>query len=137
MEVTFAIVILSSALVVLVGLQSAVAERSIYDDNRKVAMHFSRQILAAIETREASQEPLEDQNTVETAEVMLQNILGTNVPPIQNVRPPSIELQAQLIVGPWGIPDVADNLMKKIELTLFWSDSPRDQFRTVFFMPIP
>ncbi len=135
-EVMVSLMLLAASLVILLGLQSSVAERSIYDDNRKYAMYVAKQILSAIEVIEAtSDDPIPDQDTEKDPFELIEDILGAPLPPIPGSEVPRIPLTAHLNISPWGSEQYGQDLMKKIDLRVYWSEDPRDEFHTIFFVP--
>lgn len=132
-EVIMAIVILASALTVLLGLQASIIERTIRDSNQKQAAMFTRQILAAIESEEAAGNPLAIQNTKATIEELLVSILGG--PYIFPEGVPVEDFTGILDVTYAGIPSVNPEALKRIEVTVLWSDLPQDKISVLLFIP--
>ncbi len=132
-EVTLAIVILAGSFTILIGLQSAIIERTVRDNNQKQAVMIARQILAAIESEEASSNPVPLQETTAPVQDILDSILGApfEIPTTLRLEP----FQASLMVAYAGIPGVADEALKRIDLTVFWGDSINEQLHVVLFIP--
>lgn len=134
-EVIFAIVILSSSLVVLLGLQSSVISKSLRDRNQTYAMLIGRNILAALEM----EKEIEEQDTTETAYQLLKDLDG-----IDKDDPEEQELYngmyVNLKVEEWENPpevtekiDLLKPLLKRIYMRVFWGETPEDQMEIVYF----
>ena len=130
-EVTLAILLLSGAMVILLGLQSAVMHRTFVDTQNQRAMMAARQVLAAVE---ASDLPVDVQETSGTLEEVLSALLEINAEDQKTLKDVA-DLRVHLSVSFWGIPTVNDQAMKRVELTVSWSDNPRDALRITYFIP--
>lgn len=128
-EVTFAVLILAGGLVTLLGLQSSSLQLASRDRFTQRAMLLARQILAPIET---SKEPIDIQDVEGTAAELLDRF-QPGAPISEEML--KIPFQARLKVEFWGIPNVNEEAMKRLTLTLAWSESPLDRFEIVYFMP--
>ncbi len=128
-EVALALVILGGSLVVLLGLQSSIIQRTIRDTRKQRAMLLAREILSAIE---ASQTPPVPQTTDGSVSDVLEVQLTT---PDTNRKenPEDREFVAKLDVTLVGIPNVAPDAMRKVVLTISWGPGDLDQFTTVYF----
>ena len=136
-EVIFAIIILSSSLVVLLGLMSSSVSKSLRDRNQLYAMLIARNILSALEMEET----INDQNTTDTAYQLLKSLNG-----FAREEPDERELyngmDAELIVEDWETPaELMDQLqstntiLKKIYLRVFWGVTQDDELEVVYFVP--
>lgn len=130
-EVTLAIVILASALVVILGLQSSATERALRDGNMQKAMLISREILAAIEAnqKDINIQTLENRTIEEIFRVVF---------PQANDLPANVEydnFRCDLLIEYSGIPNLNDEAMIKILLRVKWSDEPRDSMEVVYYIP--
>ncbi|MCB0334497.1 MAG: prepilin-type N-terminal cleavage/methylation domain-containing protein [Bdellovibrionales bacterium] len=132
-EVTLAIVILAGSLTILLGLQSAIIDRTVRDNNQKQAVMIARLILAAIESEEASGNPLPLQQTTAPIDDVLQSILSTpfELPQTLKLEP----FEATLLVAYAGIPGVAEEALKRIDLTISWGESNQERLDVVLFIP--
>ena len=130
-EVVIALVILGGSLVVLLGLQSSIIERTIRDSKKQRAMLLARQILSAIEV---AQTPPVPQSTDGSFKDVLNSVLTSNETNREE-SPEDAEYHAQLEVESVGIPKLAPDAIRKITVTISWSPSPLDQLTAVFFTP--
>lgn len=143
MEVVIAVVILASALVTLLGLQSSIITRTLRDEEKQQAMLVARGILSAIEVH---LDKLEIQDRTVTAEELLKDLAGSEVidrDKDSEEHDDRFNFMAHLKVEPWGIPNVGDNIMKKIHLSVFSESTANESssgeyaesFETLFFVP--
>lgn len=130
-EVTFAILILASSLVIILGLQSSSIQRTIRDRNKQQAMLVAREILAAIET---SREPLEVGERHMRAVDLLKELLPTGSDDTASPETTS-ELRADLRVAFWELPNIDPQAVKRIDLVISWSDDPLDRLDVTYFVP--
>lgn len=131
-EITIAIVILSFALITLLGLQSSSVERTIRDRNKQKAMLLARNILALIEIR---QEPMEIGEINGTVKDVLAK-LEIDVPEGQDKEPDFSSYQAEVKVDNWEIPGLEENPLRRVFVRVFWGPDPRDSLEVVYFVPI-
>lgn len=131
MEITFAIVILAGSLVILLGLQSSVIQRTVNDTQKLKAITIARQILAAIEYQG---DELQEQDSAKSAVALLEELI-----PADTVNVNSEEefrgFTARLIVEPWGIPQIDPDAMRRIQLTIYWGEELNEALPLVFFVP--
>ncbi len=130
-EIMIAVLILSSSLVVLLGLLSSVTERFVRDRNMTQAILLARSILAHLEYVADS---MEDQNINSPATEILTNYNLLDAPDrvnAENIKHFQVSIQSQK----WGIPDYAE-AMRRITLTVNWSDSPLDRLVCNYFAPL-
>ena len=128
-EVTIAILILASSLTVLLGLQSSSVQRTIRDQHRQQAMLMARQILAAIESAE---DPPQVGRNSGTAREMLDLMLNDHN--IQGQRNgPADDFMCEVAVDNWQVPGLEGNVMRRLTVTISWSDSPNDSLNIYYF----
>ena len=134
MELTLAIVILASALVVLLGLQSSVISRTVDDTQRKHAMMYARQILSAVEARESRGLTLEIQQESGSVDEILSLLLETTT---RSGGDPDIRdrYQVDLIVEPWSVPGLGEQILKRVVVIVFWGSSQQEQLSVFFLIP--
>ncbi|MBN8550947.1 MAG: hypothetical protein J0M12_16660 [Deltaproteobacteria bacterium] len=130
-EVVFAVLILASSLVTLLGLQSSSLQLSAHSKFTQRAMLIAREILAPIET---SRDPIEIQDIEGTPEEILEKVLAARLPAVQNDSKNTM-YRVRLQVEYWGIPNLNEQAMKRITLTVRWSASQEDTFQIIYFMP--
>jgi len=134
MELTLAIVILAGALVVLLGLQSSVISRTVDDTNRKHAMMYARQILSAVEAREGRGWFLPEQNTTGSVDQILSELLETDTRPGGD---PELRdrFQVEFRIEPWSVPGLGEQVLKRVELVIFWGMSEQERMPFYFLIP--
>lgn len=130
-EVVFAVLILASALVTLLGLQSSSLQLSAHDKFTQRAMLIAREILAPIET---SKDPIDIQDVEGTPQEILEKVLVAKLGNEDRLPRDNI-FRVHLKVDYWGIPKVNEEAMKRITLTVLWSTAPLDSFQIIYFMP--
>ncbi len=139
MEVTIAVLILSSALVTLLGLQSSILKRALRDEEKQHAMLIARTILSAIEIKN---QDIETQDTTSSVDQLLDK-LQLNIKDDgneENIK--KFEFMARLKVENVGIKNIGENLMKSISLTIYSQQAqlinevPEDAFEVVYLIPL-
>lgn len=132
-EVAIAIVILSGSLVVLLGLQYSVVQRTLRDRTKITAMLIARNILSGIEV---DQETVDEQDTIKPAFQMAQDLLGFTYE-ADELSELDRGINARLMVQKLEIPRPDSNpvQLKRVFLRLFWSEDPLDSFDVVYFIP--
>jgi type II secretory pathway pseudopilin PulG len=130
-EVTLAILLLSGAMVILLGLQSAVMRRTYIDTQNQRAMMAARQVLSAVE---ASDLPVDTQETSGSLKEVLSGLIEINAEDEKSLQDFE-DLRVHLSVTFWGIPTVNDQAMKRVELTVSWSENPQDSLDVTYFIP--
>ena len=128
-EVTLALMVLGGSLVVLLGLQSSIIERTLRDSKKQQAMLLARQLLSEIEMMES---PLPAQKTDGPFRDVLNSLTLRN-PAAGQPEPGEADFVVHLEVENVGIPDVAQDAMRKITLTLSWGPNSVDQLSAVYF----
>ena len=138
MEVTIALLVLASALVVLLGLQSSSVQRAVRDRSQQEAMLAARSILAAIEI---GAEDLETQDTTDSAAALFEKLTGgarqDEEDRLSEKYQANLRVEELEIPVPNTDPKFAENpiRLKQVILTVFWGESPNDQLRVVFLVP--
>jgi len=138
LEVTIALAILASALTILLGLQSAVIERTVLQRQQREAMTFAREIMSAVEARESAGNPLDIGNYEGSPNEILANLLPGSERPSGTVDDaPSSILSHQVIlqVDYWGIPKISERAMKRVELRITWGKRAPETLQFVLFIP--
>ena len=129
LEITFAILILAGSLTVLLGLQTSSVQRTMRDRNKQQAMLMARQILAAVES---SREPPEIGSTSGSAREVLEKALGDR--DSKTIEESSADsYSAELAVEKWQIPTVEADVIRRLRLTLSWSENPLDSLSVYYF----
>lgn len=130
-EIVFAVLIFAGSLVVLLGLQSSSLQLTARDKLTQRAMLYARRILAPLET---SSDPIEIQDVEGTVRDLLARVTPGDIDLAQDE---SIDpnFRAHLKVESWGIPNINDEAMKRLSLTIRWSQSSDDMFQIVYFLP--
>ena len=132
-EVTMAILILAGSLTIMIGLQAAIIERTVHDNNEKQAVMLARQILAVIEAEEGKGNPLSIQDTTDSVENLIESILGVDYELPERER--FENFQSRLLVQYAGIPNVGEEALKRIDVSVNWSEAPQDQVEVTLFIP--
>jgi Tfp pilus assembly protein PilV len=140
MEVTIAVLILSTALITLLGLQSSILKRSLRDEEKQQAMLLARTILSAIEVKNKD---IDDQDSTTTVEALFEK-LQLNLKDEgneENIK--KFSFMAHLKVENVSVKDVGDNLMKSVSLTIYSKDAAtdadgqiEDAFEVVYLIPL-
>jgi type II secretory pathway pseudopilin PulG len=133
-EVTIAILVLSSAVIVMISLQSASVDSAFRDERRQKALLAARAIFAALEIQEDPPEDIDVQSP-------LVDLLSKREPlnaltdwgDRQELKP----FQAHLSIKNWPLPlkDIRNDAIKQVLLRVYWSDSPADAIELVYFIP--
>lgn len=134
-EILIAVVILATSLTVILGLQSAVIDRTVSSNVKKEALLATRQILSAVEAREANGIPLDTQIYEGSISELLTVLLEIPYERGQSREWEAPELQGELLVEYWGIPQVSEQAMKRVQFTVRWGESEREALRTTLFIP--
>lgn len=133
-EMVMAIVILASSLTILLGLQSSIISHTVDDHYRKQAMMYARYILAAIESRDSRSLSLPVETTRGTVSEIVSNLLETDTIVSGD---PTIEkqLEVELAVTEWEIPNLEENALKRVEVTVRWGPTDQQRLLVTYFMP--
>lgn len=136
-EITIAVVILASALVILLGLQTSAIDRTIRDQNSQQAMLVSRRILSAVEAKKDELDVGEIAGNIEEVLNQLNAQDGEDVAEreaLLNIENYQVRLEIELS----SLPEL-DEQMKRILLTLSWGDPPfeslQESYQVVYFTP--
>ena len=134
-EIAFAIIILAGALVSLLGLQSASIQRAVRDANNQQAMLIARQIFSAIETTLSSESgAIGAGEQSGPPDQVINQILAGSADSEHRIDPEK-KFTATMNVSFWPLPNMDPNAVKRIHLTISWSDRPEDSLSTVYFVP--
>ena len=128
-EVTLALLVLGGSLVVLLGLQSSIIERTLRDSQKQRAMLLSRRIFSAIES---SKNPPPAQKTEGSFRDVLGAVTSGSSDSIA-IDPEDQQFSAQLDVEEVDIPNIAEKAMRKITLSIAWGPKSIDQLTAVYF----
>jgi len=130
-EVTLALLVLGGSLVVLLGLQSSIVDRTLRDSKRQRAMLLSRQILAILET---AKEPPALQKTNGSFHDVLTSLTDSSKDAAAP-NPEDAEFEAHFEVQDVGLPEINPNAMRKVTLKISWGPDSIDQITAVYFTP--
>ncbi|NLF26237.1 MAG: hypothetical protein GX589_11355 [Deltaproteobacteria bacterium] len=137
-EVTIALLVLASSLVVLLGLQTSSVQRSLRDRAQQEAMLAARSILSAIEINSTD---LEAQDTTDSAAELLRKLTKAHSAPQTELLPDKYQANLRVedleIPVPNTDPKFAENMigLKQVLLTIFWGERPDQELRVVFLVP--
>lgn len=133
-EVTIAVLVLSSAMIVMISLQSASLESSFRDERRQKALLAARSVFSAIEIDE---NPIEDIDV----EAPLVELLAKRSPldglsdwnQFRNLQP----FRARLQIANWPIPvpNIDPDAVKRVTLRVAWSDTAADAVELYYYIP--
>lgn len=130
LEIAFALMLISGALVVVVGLQTSSISRAVSDRNIQKASLIARSILSAIELNSID---VPEQDRTESADKVLSTLIRTrNIN--KEEREEQRQFMVQLRVEPIELvlpPDVILAL-KRFDVTVFPEDAPEDSFNVVY-----
>lgn len=130
LEVIVAIMILASALVIILGMQSAVIDQSVRAQQEQQAMLLARRILARLETGHTS---VPDGTSEFTGNEILEKFELESRESEERLE--RIEgLAVRTVVDYSGVPGVDLKAMRRILLTIAWGPTADDQFEAVFFV---
>lgn len=129
-EITFAVLMLAGTLTVLISLQSSVVDRTLRDEFTLEAMLIARRIQAALET---TPDPVEvgEYGPYDPAALLRQFATVDDGDPIESL---DARYNARLVVEWWGLPDIDEKAMKRMNLTVSWGDTPLDTLNIVYFI---
>lgn len=132
-EITFAILILAGSLVVLLGLQSSSLDRAVRDRENQSAMLLARKILTMVEV---FHEDITIDKTSGEVDKVLEDLFGRGVEYSEPLDPDKL-YKAEVRIVPLQIPPLDKDVMKRLELVIYWSDDPLDQVILYYYFPIP
>jgi len=124
MEVTIAVLILSTALITLLGLQSSLLTRSLRDEEKQQAMLLARSILSAIEVKNRD---IDTQDSTSTVDELLDKLALNIRDEGSEETLKKFDFMARLKVENVSIKDLKENVMKSVSLTIYSSDASIDQ----------
>jgi prepilin-type N-terminal cleavage/methylation domain-containing protein len=133
-EIAIAVAILGVGLTTLISLQTRYTEDYIYEKHLTQAALYAQFLMTMIEV---SQEPPSLGSDSEDLESALNehNFFGAGLDEESQAAKDAIAgWKVTTEVSPLEI-DQIDNLVNRIELTVSWSESPRDTFSLVYFAP--
>lgn len=134
-EIIIALSLLAIAAGLLIGLQSAAVQRTLRDRSAQQAMLAARRIMASIEAN-ADKLQISDQSN-EPLSAVLQT-LGAPAPSAadNNNKQELDNLRVSLQFVDWDLPleNIENPAMRKVILTISWSDSPEDSFKIDYLM---
>lgn len=131
-----ALAVLAVALTIILGLQSALVSRTVLERQQREAMNFAREIFSAVEAREASGDPLDTGSySGRPGDIMDGLLPGSFTQPKDDAVTLAADYQAELIVEYWGIPNVAEKAMKRVELRISWGERAPETLQLVLFIP--
>lgn len=138
MEVVIAVMILSTALVTLLGLQSSILRRALRDEEKQQAMLLARSILSAIEIKN---QDIETQEITVPIEDLLEQLKIDHRTEEDREKVKKFEFIANLKVSDVSIKDVGDNLLKSVTLKIYTKEAELldgqvlDAFKVVYLIP--
>ena len=123
-EIIIALSLLAIAAGLLIGLQSAAVQRTLRDRSAQQAMLAARRIMASIEAN-ADKLQISDQSN----EPLPAPSAADDQQELDNLR---ISLQ----FVDWDLPleNIENPAMRKVILTISWSDAPQDSFKIDYLM---
>jgi prepilin-type N-terminal cleavage/methylation domain-containing protein len=137
-EVLFAVVILSAALIPLLGLQSASLHRTSRNEHEFQATLIAQQLLSFIEKGEWSEA---EWNSVRPANEMLQQV-SQRMTGIRYQHPDENSLlpySVRLVTVPWTLPQIQIPLtvpLAKMTITVFWGEAIQEQIQLTYLIPL-
>jgi type II secretory pathway pseudopilin PulG len=136
-EVVFAIVMLSTSLVVIISLQTSTIQKALRDRNQQQAMLAMRTIMSAVELN------------ISTVVQGFQGYQGTAIDLLKKVMPQAGQLDSdevaalqkfeadmttEIVFIP--VPGKQEPVtMKRVNVALRWGDTPDDKLQVVLFVP--
>lgn len=132
-EIIIALSLLAIAAGLLIGLQSAAVQRTLRDRSAQQAMLAARRIMASIEAN-ADKLQISDQSN-EPLSAVLQT-LGAPAPSATDNKQELDNLRVSLQFVDWDLPleNIENPAMRKVILTISWSDAPQDSFKIDYLM---
>ncbi|MBX7137277.1 MAG: prepilin-type N-terminal cleavage/methylation domain-containing protein [Oligoflexia bacterium] len=131
-EITIAIVIIASAMVIFLGLQSSIVDQTLRAGEQEQAMMLARRILAKYET---SDDPLNVGETVwESGKTALED-LDLFSDQDQEQLDTLNHFHIRLTIGTQGIPQLEEDAMKRLDLVIAWGAAPDQRFEVLYYVP--
>lgn len=131
-EIAFAILIFAGAFVILLGLHASAMQRAYLDERRQEAMLLARQVLAALEARSEPLQPTESRGPVRE---IISEASGVAGDLLESDPDPGNRYEAVLRVENLGIPDVDDEAMRRVQVTVSWGESALENVTVFYFIP--
>lgn len=131
-EISIAILMLATSLVVLIGLEQSSMQRAINDKDRRVALSVARRIMSDVEIKKITID-IDQKKEDKLLNFLKQNDFELEDDDIEkkNLEKFSIVLQA-------SSPPLAgieqDNLIKLIELTISWGETNREKLYLIRYI---
>lgn len=126
-EITIAVFMLASALVVLLGLEQSNISRTLNDQNRKIALGLARKVMSAIEL-EKIEINVDEEKDGKVLDFFKQNNIEYDKDEKDRLENFSVVLKA-------SSPNLAgfeqDNLIKLIELKISWGETHRESLSII------
>jgi type II secretory pathway pseudopilin PulG len=133
-EVTIAILVLSSAVITLISLQSASLESTFRDERRQVGLLAARAIFSALEIQEEDPEDIDvEQPLIE----LLQKRSPLDGLSDWSERKRLEPFMAHLTIKNWPVPlkGINQDALKRATIRIYWSNAPADSISLDYFIP--
>jgi len=136
LEIMIALLVLASAATILIGMEVAAIQRTIYDKNVQQSMLAARRIMAALE---ADQTKLDQGNQENAPLIDMANKLGLPASTDQDELQALSRLSGTLQIEDWPIPapNMEENPMRKVTLWIAWGNQLDERFQLIHFIPSP
>lgn len=135
-EVIIAVMLLSNATMLLIGLEASAIQRTVRDRSTQQAMLAARRIMSQIESIEQTAAP-DNQSDVPVPALLAQ--LGA--PATTDPRELQVleRLRASMVVEDWTppFPNIEAPAMKRISLEIAWGPASFERFNLLYFIPVP
>lgn len=131
-ELIFAVLLFAGSLTVLLGVHSSAVSRTLEDRARQQALLAARKVLAAIEARD---EIPPDGELVGTPQEVARTLLESSAGEILE-EDEETPLEVRLVVEPWGLPNINEEVIKRVTVEVRWSEIARDSVVVTYFVPI-
>jgi prepilin-type N-terminal cleavage/methylation domain-containing protein len=138
-EIVIAVLILSSALITLLGLQSSILKRALRDEEKQQAMLLARTILSTIEVKNRD---IENQDSTSSVDELMDKLQVNIKDEAVDYKIKKFEFMARLKVEDVGIKDVGEKLMKSVTLTIYTKEAeltegnPLDAFQVTYLIAV-
>ena len=131
-EIMIAVLILAGSLVVILGLEASLTKQALRTRNKQTAMLFARRVLAGIE---ASETVPEDQDITEPIAKLLDTFAGVSADDDKQQQEDPNEYVGHLLVATTQIEGLEENAVKRVTLSVSWSDQASDSVQVDYFIP--
>lgn len=128
-ELTFAVLILAGSVIVLLGLQTSALQLAAHDHNSQRAMLIARRIMAPLET---TRRQLENKSYSGIFPEVLKEVAPYDT---DYIDPRDEQLEVDLQISDWGIPDLNPQAMKQVSMTIRWGSSKDEELGLFYFIP--